>query len=57
MEEEILLTPMGTPRLKTRTIEMKMVDEKALNLKEILLNTLKVIKVGLWTSWSPSRGS
>ena len=57
MEEEILLTPMGTPRLKTRTIEMKMVDEKALNLKETLLNSLKAIEARLWSSWSLSKGS
>ena len=49
MEEEILLTPMGTRGLKIRTIETIMVDEEALDLKGTLLNTLKVIEAELWT--------
>jgi hypothetical protein len=50
MEEEILLTPMGTRGLKIRTIETIMVDEEALDLKGTLLNTLKAIEAELWTS-------
>jgi hypothetical protein len=56
-EEEILLTPMGTHRLKIRTTEMIMVEEEALDLKEILLNSSKVIKARPWSSWSLSKGS
>jgi hypothetical protein len=50
MEEEILLTPMGTHGLKIRTTEMIMVDKEALDLKGALLNSLKVIKAKPWTS-------
>ena len=50
VEEEILLTPMGTYGLKIRMTEMIMVKEEALDLKGTLLNTLKVIEAGLWTS-------
>jgi hypothetical protein len=50
MEEEILLTPMGTHRLKIRMTEMIMVDKEALDLKGTLLNSLKVIKAKPWTS-------
>jgi len=56
-EEEILLTPMGTHGLETRMTEMVMAEEGALDSKEILLNTLKVIEARPWTSWSPSKGS
>jgi hypothetical protein len=56
-EEEILLTPMGTHGLKIRMTGTTMVDEEALDLKEILLNTLKAIEARPWTSWSPSKGS
>jgi hypothetical protein len=51
VEEEILLTPMGTHGLKIRTTETIMVEEEALNLKEILLNTSKEIEARPWTSW------
>jgi hypothetical protein len=57
MEEEILLTPMGTHGLKIRTTGTTTVDEKALDLKEILPNTSKVTETRPWTSWLPSRGS
>jgi hypothetical protein len=57
MEEEILLTPIGTHGLKIRTTGTIMVDEEALDLKEILLNTSKATEARPWTSWSPSRGS
>jgi hypothetical protein len=50
VEKEILLTPMGTHRLKIRMTEMIMVDEEALDLKEILLNTSKEIEARLWIS-------
>jgi len=50
VEEEILLTPMGTHGLKIRMIEMTTVDEEALDLKKTLLNTLKVIEARLWIS-------
>jgi hypothetical protein len=56
MEEDILPTPMGTHRLKTRTTETTMVEEEAPNLKETLQNTLKATEARPWTSWSPSRG-
>jgi hypothetical protein len=57
MEEEILLTPIGTHEPKIRMTEMITVDEEALDLKETLLNTLKVTETKPWASWSPSRGS
>jgi hypothetical protein len=57
VEEEILLTPMGTHGLKIRTTETIMVEEKALDSKETLLNTLKEIEARPWISWSPLRGS
>jgi hypothetical protein len=50
MEDEILLTPMGTHGLKIRMTEMIMVDKEALDLKGTLLNSLKVIKAKPWTS-------
>ena len=50
VEEEILLTPMGTHGPKIRMIEMIMVDKEALDLKGALLNSLKVIKAKPWTS-------
>jgi len=50
VEKEILLTPMGTHRLKTRMTGMIMVDKEGLNLKETHLNSLKVIEARLWTS-------
>jgi hypothetical protein len=56
-EEEIPLTPMGTHGLKVRTTETIMVEEEALDLKEILLNSLKVIEARPWSSWSLSKGS
>jgi hypothetical protein len=56
-EVETLPTPMGTHGLKTRTTEMIMVEEEALDLKEILLNSSKVIKARPWSSWSLSKGS
>jgi len=37
IEEEILLTPMGTHGLKIRMTETIMVEEGALDLKETLL--------------------
>jgi hypothetical protein len=46
-EEKTLLTPMETHGLKIRMTETIMVDEEALNLKGILLNTLKVIEAEL----------
>jgi hypothetical protein len=51
MEEEILLTPMGTHGLKIRMTGTTTVDEEALDLKEILLNTFKATEARLWTSW------
>jgi hypothetical protein len=57
VEEEILLTPMGTHGLKIRMTGTIMVEEEALNLKEILLNTSKVTKARPWISWLPLRGS
>ena len=57
VEEEILLTPIGTHGLKIRMTETITVDEEALDLKEILLNTSKEIEAGLWISWSLSKGS
>jgi hypothetical protein len=57
VEEEILLTPMGTHGPKIRMIEMIMVDKEALDSKEILLNTSKETEAGPWISWLPSRGS
>ena len=57
VEEEILLTPMGTHGLKIRMTEAIMVEEEALDLKEILLNSLKVIEARPWSSWSLSKGS
>jgi hypothetical protein len=57
MEEEILQTPMGTHGLKTRMTETIMVEEEALDSKEIPLNTSKEIEAKPWTSWSPSKGS
>jgi hypothetical protein len=56
-EEEILQTPMGTHGLKIKMTGTTMVDEEALDLKEILLNTLKATEARPWISWSPSRGS
>jgi hypothetical protein len=56
-EEEIPLTPIGTHGLKIRTTETIMVEEEALDLKEILLNTSKATEARPWTSWSPSKGS
>jgi hypothetical protein len=56
VEEEILLTPMGTHGLKIGMTKMIMMEEKALDSKEILLNTLKEIEARPWISWSPSRG-
>jgi hypothetical protein len=50
VEEEILLTPMGTHGLKIRMTGTTMVDEEALNLKETLLNTLKVTEARPWIS-------
>ena len=50
MEEEILLTPMGTHGLKFRTTETIMVDKEVLDSKGTLLNTLKAIEAELWTS-------
>ena len=41
---------MGTYGLKIRMTEMIMVKEEALDSKGTLLNTLKVIEAGLWTS-------
>jgi hypothetical protein len=57
IEEEILLTPMGTHGLKIRTTGTTTVDKEALDLKETLPNTLKATETRPWTSWSPSRGS
>ena len=56
MEEEILLTPMGTHGPKIRMAETTMVEEEALDLKETLLNTLKATEARPWISWSPSKG-
>ena len=56
-EEEIPLTPMGTHERKIRMTETIMAEEEALDSKETLLNTLKVIEARLWTFWLPSRGS
>ena len=56
VEEEILLTPMEIHGLKIRMTGMTMVDEEALNLKEILLNTFKATEARLWTSWLHSKG-
>jgi hypothetical protein len=50
MEEEILLTPMGTHRLKIRMTGMIMVDKEGLDLRETPWNTLKAIETGLWIS-------
>jgi hypothetical protein len=56
-KEEIHPTPMGTHGLKIRTTEMIMVEEETLDLKEILLNSLKAIEARPWSSWSLSKGS
>jgi len=55
-EEEIPLTPMGTHGLKIRMTGMIMVDKEVPDLRAILLNSLKVIAVRLWTSLLPSKG-
>jgi hypothetical protein len=57
VEKETLLTHMGTHGLKIRTTETVMVDKEALNSKETLRNTSKVIEAGLWISCLPSKGS
>jgi hypothetical protein len=57
VEEEILLTPMGTHGLKIRMTGMTIVDKEGLNLKGTLQNTSKVIEARPWISWSPSKGS
>jgi hypothetical protein len=50
VEEEILLTPMGTYGPKTRTIETITEEEEGLDWKGTPLNSLKATEAKPWSS-------